>query len=185
MRPALKDAPTGGEQGAVEVDESPPPSKVWLHVLLFALTVLTTTATGALFANRGQSIFPLVNGLSFSLPLMAILTCHELGHYFAARLHGVHASLPFFIPLPPQVGLFGTMGFNPLANVLGFVALAAPAGVGVREAVLISGYGAILGSGGALSAAIVSRVASLIADVGAWALVRLWVLKRRRALPTA
>jgi hypothetical protein len=84
-----------------------------------------------------------------------------------------------------QHGAIGTMGFNPLANVLGFVALAAPAGVGVREAVLISGYGAILGSGGALSAAVVSRVASLVADLGVWALVRLWVLKRRRALPTA
>jgi len=80
-----------------------------------------------------------------------------------------------------QHGAVGTMGFNPLANVLGFVALAAPAGVGVREAVLVAGYGSILGSGGALSAAVVSRVASLIADIGVWALVRVWVVRRRRA----
>ena len=93
-----------------QFEEVPPPNRVWLHVLLFALTVFTTTATGALFAHKGQSIFPLSSGLSFSLPLMAILTCHELGHYVVARLHGVQASLPYFIPLPPQVGLFGTMG---------------------------------------------------------------------------
>jgi membrane-associated protease RseP (regulator of RpoE activity) len=53
---------------------------------------------------------PISDGLSFSMPLLAILLCHELGHYFVARLHGVPASLPYFIPLPPIVGLFGTMG---------------------------------------------------------------------------
>src|SRR5689334_8819236 len=40
---------------------------------------------------------------------MAILTVHELGHYIAARRHGVDVSLPYFIPLPPQVSL-GTLG---------------------------------------------------------------------------
>ncbi|HVH43597.1 MAG TPA: site-2 protease family protein, partial [Labilithrix sp.] len=34
---------------------------------------------------------------------------HELGHYVAARIHKVDASLPFFIPMP-LLSPFGTMG---------------------------------------------------------------------------
>ncbi|MFO7179279.1 MAG: lysylphosphatidylglycerol synthase domain-containing protein [Pseudomonadota bacterium] len=67
----------------------------------------------------------------------------------------------------------GTAGFSPLANVLGFLALAAPAGVGVREAVLVAGMSPVLGAPGALAAAVLSRVASLVADVGVWGLARL------------
>ena len=68
--------------------------RIWLHVLLFGLTVLTTSAFGAVY----------------SVCLLSILTAHEFGHYFAARYHRVQASLPYFIPLPPQISLFGTLG---------------------------------------------------------------------------
>ncbi len=61
-----------------------------------------------------------------------------------------------------------------LGPVLGFVALAAPAGVGVREAVLAAGLAPIVGSAPALTLAVVSRFASLLADVGAWAALRPW-----------
>lgn len=84
------------------------PRRVLLHAALFVATLFTTTAHGALYVHGG-SIFPLADGLPYSIPLMTILVCHELGHYFAARLHGVPATLPFFVPLPPQVGL-GTLG---------------------------------------------------------------------------
>jgi len=33
-----------------------------------------------------------------------------MGHYIAARIHHVPASLPYFVPLPPGIGMFGTMG---------------------------------------------------------------------------
>jgi membrane-associated protease RseP (regulator of RpoE activity) len=79
-----------------------------LHVGLFLATFLTTTAAGALYVH-GASIRPIADGLPYSVPLLLILVCHEFGHYFAARAHGVEASLPFFIPLPPGFGL-GTMG---------------------------------------------------------------------------
>ncbi|HXI59586.1 MAG TPA: site-2 protease family protein, partial [Polyangia bacterium] len=79
-----------------------------LHVGLFLATFLTTTAAGALYVH-GQNIRPIADGLPYSVPLLMILVCHEFGHYFTARAHGVDASLPFFIPLPPGLGL-GTMG---------------------------------------------------------------------------
>jgi membrane-associated protease RseP (regulator of RpoE activity) len=88
--------------------------RLLLHVGLFLGTFLTTTATGALHVHGAwtpslSDIAPISDGLSYSLPLMLILLCHELGHYFVARRHGVDASLPFFIPLPPGFGL-GTLG---------------------------------------------------------------------------
>jgi membrane-associated protease RseP (regulator of RpoE activity) len=97
------------DSSRVDPHVTEPGSRPWLHLVLFLATVLTTTATGALAANEGR-LLPLWSGLSFSVPLMAILTCHEFGHYIAARVHRVPASLPFFIPLPPGIGLFGTMG---------------------------------------------------------------------------
>lgn len=80
-----------------------------LHAGLFLATVLTTTAAGSLLVHPDR-IRPISDGLAFSVPLLAILLCHEFGHYIVARLHGVPASLPYFIPLPPFLGLFGTMG---------------------------------------------------------------------------
>jgi membrane-associated protease RseP (regulator of RpoE activity) len=47
-------------------------------------------------------------GLPFAATLLAILGIHELGHYLAARWHGVRATLPYFIPMP--VGGLGTLG---------------------------------------------------------------------------
>ncbi len=52
----------------------------------------------------------LVYGLSFSISLLFILICHEMGHYVACRLYKVDATLPFFIPTPPMIGPAGTFG---------------------------------------------------------------------------
>ena len=46
--------------------------------------------------------------LQFSMALMLILICHELGHYIQSRRYRVRSSLPFFIPVP--FGPFGTLG---------------------------------------------------------------------------
>ena len=94
--------------------------RVWLHVLLFALTIASTTIVGAnqyasfLDDFRGSAALPmpipalLLRGLWYSGTILAILGCHELGHYFACRYYDVDASLPFFIPVPFL--LTGTMG---------------------------------------------------------------------------
>jgi membrane-associated protease RseP (regulator of RpoE activity) len=82
----------------------------FLNIGLFLTTLFTTTVRGAYLAHGEVTMFPLADGLSFSIPLMAILLCHEMGHYIAARIHRVPASLPYFVPLPPQLGPLGTMG---------------------------------------------------------------------------
>ncbi|HLA95571.1 MAG TPA: site-2 protease family protein [Pyrinomonadaceae bacterium] len=52
----------------------------------------------------------LAYGLSFSLSLLFILICHEMGHYMACRIYKVDATLPYFIPTPPMIGPAGTFG---------------------------------------------------------------------------
>jgi membrane-associated protease RseP (regulator of RpoE activity) len=49
----------------------------------------------------------LVDGLPYSLTLLVILGAHELGHYWACRIHGIRATLPLFLPAPIFIGTFG------------------------------------------------------------------------------
>ncbi len=92
----------------------------WLHGLLLLLTAGTTTYVGAGFALNFRpgllpaggaspgSLTPLVQGaLSFSLPLLAILFSHEMGHYLMCRRYGIDASPPYFLPFPSLVGTLG------------------------------------------------------------------------------
>jgi membrane-associated protease RseP (regulator of RpoE activity) len=74
--------------------------------LLFMATIASVLYTAAL-AEPGP--VRLVNGVSYTVSLLAILLTHEFAHYAFARYHRVNASLPHFIPLP-IVSLFGTMG---------------------------------------------------------------------------
>ena len=81
----------------------------WLNVVLFAATLVSTTYSGAL--QRGFDLLDDVTrfsqGLPFALTLMSILMVHELGHYTLAKIHGVDATLPYFIPAPSLIGTFG------------------------------------------------------------------------------
>jgi len=93
-------------------DVTPPPrEKRRLPGILFAATLLTTTAAGAV--QQGVNPFSdpagILRGLPFSLTLMAILIVHEMSHYLASRTHGVPSTLPFFIPAPSIIGTFGAV----------------------------------------------------------------------------
>lgn len=108
----------------------PPPDhgRLWVQLLLLAATVVTTTMVGgchyysfaidlatindlapepsssALFLN------PLfwMRGLWYSLTILAILGCHEMGHYVACLHYGVDVTRPYFLPAP--LPLTGTLG---------------------------------------------------------------------------
>jgi membrane-associated protease RseP (regulator of RpoE activity) len=88
-------------------------------VLLLALTIGSTTFFGGFhyesFAADFGAAFPdlsgtgfWLNGLWYSATVLAILGCHEMGHYLACRRYDVDASLPFFLPAP--LPLTGTLG---------------------------------------------------------------------------
>ena len=86
-----------------------------LHLGLFLLTFITTTFAGAFWTTGqiGPYTFDLLaEGLPYSISILFIISCHEFGHYFAARYHKVETTLPFFIPFPPLPYFlnFGTMG---------------------------------------------------------------------------
>ena len=80
-----------------------------LNVVLFALTVVSVFSTQLLGEEHPLSRESLLHGVQFSGALLGILVAHEFGHFIAARLHKVDASLPFFIPIP-YLSPFGTMG---------------------------------------------------------------------------
>jgi membrane-associated protease RseP (regulator of RpoE activity) len=110
------------EDGAVTVQAWPLAQvverrRLVLTIVLFVLTCLSTTLAGAIW-YRGSPTFdafrsmvglwPLA-GVPFAVPLLAILTTHEFGHYFTARYYKASVSLPYFIPAPPIL-IFGTFG---------------------------------------------------------------------------
>ena len=82
---------------------TPVRKRLWLPPSLFVLTLITTSAVGALE-------YGLAGGVLYSASLVLILLCHEMGHYLTARHYRVPASLPYFLPVPlPPFGTFGAV----------------------------------------------------------------------------
>src|SRR5947209_4745334 len=106
--------PFSSRDEALDFDHGEP-LKYGLNLLLFALTVPSVFLAGALQVDPTlaealpRRLFEIWRGWPFALPLLSILLAHEFGHYIAARIHRVPASLPYFIPLP-ELSPFGTMG---------------------------------------------------------------------------
>ncbi|MCX8174046.1 MAG: site-2 protease family protein [Thermoplasmata archaeon] len=157
-----------------------PPTKqsniIW-NILLLIGTIITTTFAGMTlwagyvgitdFGGMLSSSVVLSGILFFAIPLMLILGFHELGHYYAARRHGVSATLPYFIPVPPPF-LFGTMGAfisikEPIPDrkalmdigvagpICGFIVAIPVTGIGlylstIHPPVILDGGGLVLGS---------------------------------------
>ena len=119
-----------------------------LHALLFFATLVTTIAAGMVWEGANPLARPdlFYLGLPYAATLMAILLCHEMGHYLTARYYGMDVTLPYFIPSPiPPVGTFGAfirMKSPPLnRRALLYVAAAGPiAGFCVALPAMLYGY---------------------------------------------
>ena len=108
----------------------PPKQRYWLHIVLLLATIFTTLVVGARMEFNFQhnqppfyssddnlsDVFPLawalqsshiLLGIPFCCTLILIFLAHEMGHYLCCRYYGVHATLPFFIPVPTLIGTMG------------------------------------------------------------------------------
>jgi hypothetical protein len=107
----------------------PPHGRLWVQLTLLALTIVTTTVAGAFHylgfmsdlaraadppsGDLGRALAdPLfyARGLWYSVTILAILGCHELGHYVACLRYNVLATRPYFLPVPPIPFITGTLG---------------------------------------------------------------------------
>jgi membrane-associated protease RseP (regulator of RpoE activity) len=90
-----------------------------VNLLLFVLTLFSVLISGVIFTYSSPPDAGFINivldlfrhlpeGIPFAISLLAILTAHEFGHYFAGRFHKTRVTLPYFIPFP--FSAFGTMG---------------------------------------------------------------------------
>ncbi len=103
----------------------PPVRRIWLHAILFLGTCLSTFLAWIVFSadlpeGWWQALcdgqlpealwLAIKDGLMYSGAVMAILLCHEMGHFVQAWRYGVYASLPYFIPFPlTPIGTFGAV----------------------------------------------------------------------------
>ena len=142
-----------------EIAPPPPaaPRRPWprLQLLLLLLTAATTFAAGAVgwqpevlgleegFGGRLAEHWR--RGIAYMAAVLAVLGAHEAGHYVAARLHGIPATLPFFIPMPVLLtgtlgAVIGMEGSRANRRQLFDIALAGPlAGLAVAVPVLVAG----------------------------------------------
>ncbi|MCD6241688.1 site-2 protease family protein [Candidatus Bathyarchaeota archaeon] len=100
----------GGKE-IIRIVNKPPVKKsnIMINLALFLATLATTFLTGYFISGSREGLDPIFGGLTFMITIMAILGVHESAHKLAANKHGIEATLPYFIPAPPQLGI-GTFG---------------------------------------------------------------------------
>ncbi|MFN0200537.1 MAG: site-2 protease family protein [Bacteroidia bacterium] len=103
-----------------------------IHLLLFILTLITTTlagaenVTGKIWFAWGFKIAPehlltwkdFAEGFAYSLSFLLFLTVHEFGHYFTSVYYRIKTSLPYYIPIfIPIPGMFNIGSFGALIRL--------------------------------------------------------------------
>ncbi len=108
-----------GQQTVLVIDgvQDVKPSNPRTNVIFFILTLFSVWFTGGMLAMTelptdasGWITQIVTQGWPFAVSMLAILSAHEFGHYFAGRFHHTNVSLPYFLPLPYPISPFGTFG---------------------------------------------------------------------------
>ena len=76
---------------------APPVMKLLLLLLGGAKFGKLLTTAGTMLLSIGA--YALIWGWRYAAGFVALIFCHEMGHFIQAWRYGVYASLPFFIPI--------------------------------------------------------------------------------------
>lgn len=120
----------------------------WLNVLLLLATIGSTLYVGAsswYYIPVAEEPLRLLEAWPFVVAMLGVLGIHELGHYAAARYHGVDVTLPYFIPFPSLLGTMGAVinirGRIPSRRALFDIGVAGPlAGLVATVVVTVVGF---------------------------------------------
>jgi len=120
----------------------------WLNVLLLLATIASTLFVGAsswYYIPVTDEPLRLFEAWPFAVAMLGVLGIHELGHYAAARYHGVDVTLPYFIPFPSLLGTMGAVinirGRIPSRRALFDIGVAGPlAGLVATVVVTVVGF---------------------------------------------
>lgn len=120
----------------------------WLNVALLVATVASTLFVGATswyYIPVTEHPLRIFEAWPFAVAMLGVLGIHELGHYAAARYHGVDVTLPYFIPFPSLLGTMGAVinirGHIPSRRALFDIGVAGPlAGLVATVAVTLVGF---------------------------------------------
>jgi membrane-associated protease RseP (regulator of RpoE activity) len=132
-----------GEEVIAAVPFKQGKDRVWINAVLAIATFFTTMFAGASMFGADVIADPIsaFEGLPFTIAIMGVLGSHEMGHYLAARRHGMQTSLPYFIPFPSIIGTMGAVikhkGMIPDRKSLFDVAVSGPL-VGLVASVIVT-----------------------------------------------
>jgi membrane-associated protease RseP (regulator of RpoE activity) len=102
---------------ATEQEEEQNDLRISFAITMFLITLITTTVAGVTIDGTSTEKLLsnpnlLLQGLSYSLPLLLIIGVQKFSHFFVALAYKIRVTLPYFIPFPFLLDNFslGTLG---------------------------------------------------------------------------
>jgi membrane-associated protease RseP (regulator of RpoE activity) len=120
--------------------------RIWINAVLALATFITTMVMGSFMFGADPISNPseALKGIPFTIAIMGVLGAHEAGHYLVAKKHGMHTSLPYFIPFPSLIGTMGAVirhrGPIPNRTALFDVGVSGPL-IGLSVSIIVTAIG--------------------------------------------